>query len=71
VLKRISLLIAAALMAVMMMAATAMPVLAQPITCPGGQEATKTASGWDCVNRGDNTSNAEDPKNPNVGKGFF
>jgi hypothetical protein len=44
---------------------------AAPITCPGGQTATKTASGWDCVNRGGNTSNAEDPKNPNVGKGFF
>jgi hypothetical protein len=44
---------------------------AAPIDCPGGQTATKTASGWDCVNRGGNTSNAEDPKNPNVGKGFF
>ena len=44
---------------------------AAPIDCPGGQTATKTSSGWDCVNRGGNTSNAEDPKNPNVGKGFF
>lgn len=44
---------------------------ADPITCPGGQTATKTANGWDCVNNGGNTSNAEDPKNPNVGKGFF
>jgi hypothetical protein len=44
---------------------------AAPITCPGGQTATKTASGWDCVNNGGNTSNAENPKNPNAGKGFF
>jgi hypothetical protein len=42
-----------------------------PISCPGGQTVTKTASGWDCVNNGGNTSNAENPKNPNVGKGFF
>jgi hypothetical protein len=44
---------------------------AAPITCPGSQTATKTASGWDCVNKGGNSSNAENPKNPNVGKGFF
>lgn len=44
---------------------------AAPISCPAGQTATKTASGWDCVNNGGNTSNAEDPKNPNVGKGWF
>ena len=44
---------------------------AAPIDCPGGQTATKTATGWDCVNNGGNTSNAENPKNPNAGKGFF
>lgn len=44
---------------------------AAPIACPGGQTATKTATGWDCVNGGGNTSNAEDPKNPNAGKGDF
>jgi len=44
---------------------------AAPITCPGGQTATKTSSGWDCVNKGGNTSNAENPKNPNADKGFF
>ncbi|HEX6418651.1 MAG TPA: hypothetical protein VFZ77_09145 [Acidimicrobiales bacterium] len=44
---------------------------AAPIDCPGGQTATKVDGGWDCVNRGGNTSNAEDPKNPNAGKGFF
>jgi hypothetical protein len=46
-------------------------VSAAPIDCPNGQTATKTASGWDCVNKGGNTSNAEDPKNPNKGKGDF
>jgi hypothetical protein len=49
----------------------AVPASAAPITCPGGQTATKTASGWDCVNNGGNTSNAENPKNPNAGKGDF
>jgi hypothetical protein len=44
---------------------------AAPISCPGGQTATKVSGGWDCVNNGGNTSNAEDPKNPNVKKGFF
>jgi hypothetical protein len=44
---------------------------ADPIDCPGSQTATKTASGWDCVNAGGNTSNAENPKNPNAGKGDF
>lgn len=44
---------------------------AAPISCPDGQSVTKTSSGWDCVNNGGNTSNAEDPKNPNVKKGFF
>ena len=47
------------------------PAQAAPIDCPGGQTATKTASGWDCVNNGGNTSNAENPKNPNAGKGKF
>ena len=44
---------------------------AAPISCPGGQTVTKTSTGWDCVNDGGNTSNAEDPKNPNAGKGDF
>jgi hypothetical protein len=59
--------------AVLAIGALAAPasVSAAPIDCPGGQTATKTASGWDCVNNGGNTSNAENPKNPNVGKGFF
>jgi hypothetical protein len=63
--------IALALAAMTMGVITAGPVSAAPIECPGGQTATKTASGWDCVNRGGNPSNAENPKNPNVGKGFF
>jgi hypothetical protein len=49
----------------------AVPSWAAPIDCPGGQTATKVAGGWDCVNKGGNTSNAEDPKNPNKGKGDF
>ena len=44
---------------------------ADPITCPSGQTSTKTATGWDCVNNGGNTSNAEDPRNPNASKGDF
>lgn len=27
---------------------------ADPITCPNGQTATKTDSGWQCLNNGDN-----------------
>jgi|1186.fasta_scaffold937361_1 hypothetical protein len=44
---------------------------APPIECPSGQTATKVASGWDCLNSGGNASNADDPKNPNAGKGDF
>lgn len=51
--------------------ALAAPAAADPITCPNGQESTKTADGWDCVNRGGNESNAEDPKNPNADKDDF
>jgi hypothetical protein len=46
-------------------------VSAAPIDCPAGQTVTKVAGGWDCVNNGGNTSNAEDPKNPNAGKDKF
>jgi hypothetical protein len=44
---------------------------ADPIDCPGGQESTKSGDGWNCQNKGGHTSNAEDPKNPNKGKGDF
>lgn len=44
---------------------------AAPIDCPDGQTATKTSSGWDCVNKAGNDNQSEDPKNPNAGKGFF
>jgi hypothetical protein len=64
-------LIAAAVFAAGVMLGTMGTASAAPIDCPGGQTATKTASGWDCVNNGGNTSNAEDPKNPNAGKGDF
>ena len=67
--KRISLLLAAALMAVMMMAATAMPAMAAPIDCPGKQTAVKSDDDkgnvkeqWSCSN-GNNTTGAEKPKN--------
>jgi hypothetical protein len=51
--------------------ASATTASAAPITCPGGQTVTKTADGWDCVNKGGNDSNAENPKNPNAGKDKF
>lgn len=38
---------------------------AAPITCPPGQEATKTDDWWACVNGGGNESNAAETKNPN------
>jgi hypothetical protein len=44
---------------------------ADPLTCPAGQVSVKTATGWDCQNNGGNTSNAEDPRNPNASKGDF
>jgi hypothetical protein len=31
---------------------------AAPITCPGGQSATKTSSGWVCQNNGGNPTGA-------------
>lgn len=51
--------------------AAATAASADPITCPGGQVSTKTATGWDCVNNGGNTSNAEDPKSPQADKDRF
>jgi len=46
---------------------------ADPITCPPGQVAALNPAdgGWICVNNGGNTNLSEDPKNPNVGKGYF
>jgi hypothetical protein len=51
----------------------ATPAHADPITCPPGQAATLNPSdgGWVCVNKGGNTDNSEDPKNPNAGKDKF
>jgi len=61
--KRISLLIAALMLALTM----AFSAIAQaaPITCSGGQVATKTSSGWDCINNGGNPTGSERTKNPN------
>lgn len=56
----------------LLMGTNAHLAFADPITCPAGQVSVQTAPGvWDCVNNGDNTSNAEDPRNPNAGKGDF
>jgi hypothetical protein len=65
VIKRIGVLIVVALVAVMMLAATAMPSLAAPITCPGSQDAEKVGGEWRCVNPADNPTGADKPKNPN------
>jgi hypothetical protein len=51
--------------------ASATTASSAPITCPGGQSVVKTADGWECENNGGNTSNAENPKNPNAGKDKF
>jgi hypothetical protein len=62
--KRISLLVAA-LMLALTMSFGAVAAFAAPITCSGGQTATKTASGWDCINNGGNSTGSERTKNPN------
>ena len=62
--KRITLLMVAALMMVMMAIASGIAVAA-PITCSGNQVATKVAGGWDCVNNGGNSTGSERTKNPN------
>ena len=36
----------------------AAPANAAPITCPSGQTAQKTSTGWDCVNNGGNDTGA-------------
>ena len=69
--KRIVGAIVAAAAAVSFGVVTSSAADAAPIDCPNGQTATKVDSGWDCINNGGNRSNAEDPKNPNAGKGDF
>ena len=70
--KRISLLIAVALMAVMMMVVTAAPAFAAPIYCQGNQTAQKTADGWQCINNGeqDTGSGRHNGTNEHVGHSF-
>lgn len=64
--------VTAATTAVMLAGANAHLAFAAPIECPGPQVATQVApSSWECVNPGDNTSNAEDPKSPQAGKDKF
>jgi hypothetical protein len=50
--KRITLLVAALMLALTM--AFAAFAQAAPIVCQGNQTATKTPSGWQCINNGDN-----------------
>jgi hypothetical protein len=69
--KRIAAAIVAATAVVSFGVVTSGAASAAPIDCPGGQTATKVDGGWDCINNGGNRSNAEDPKNPNAGKGDF
>ena len=57
--KRILAVLAVALVVAAMAAVMAIPAMAAPITCPSGQTVTKTGPGtFECVNNGDNTSNA-------------
>jgi uncharacterized membrane protein len=48
-----------------LLASSAAPALADPITCPPGQHSEKVNGVWKCVNNGGNTSNAAETKNPN------
>ena len=68
---RITALIASLLAFLALGLVSATTASAAPIDCPPGQTAQKTADGWDCVNKPGHDTNSEDPKNPNVGKGFF
>jgi len=69
--KRISLLIAA-LMLALTMAFGSVAAFAAPITCNGNQTATKTASGWQCINNGDNPTGSarHQGTGDKVGKSF-
>ncbi len=69
--KRIGMLVVVALVAVMMLSATAMLAVAAPINCPGSQDAQRVGGEWECVNPSGNTSGAEKPKNPNADKDKF
>jgi hypothetical protein len=48
------------------------PAGAAPIYCQGNQTATKTDSGWQCINNGDNTtgSGRHQGNDDKVGKTF-
>ena len=54
-----------AVSSLLMVATSAQESAAAPITCPSGQVATKTSSGWKCVNKGGNPSSSAHTKNPN------
>ena len=65
--KRIGLLMMAALVAVMMLAASATAALAAPVTCEGeGLTLVKTGPGtWECQNKPAQGNPPEKSKNPN------
>ena len=44
------------------------PANADPITCPGNQTSERVDGQWTCVNPAGNTSNSENPRNPNKNK---
>ena len=51
--------------AALLIGANAHLAFADPITCPNGQVSEKVDGQFQCVNGGGNTSNADDPRNPN------
>jgi hypothetical protein len=69
--KRLLALAASALMFLALGVVGSTTASAAPIECPGNQTAERVDGSWQCVNPGGNTSNAEDPKNPNAGKDKF
>ena len=70
--KRIMMMVALAAFLVAALSVSALSAFAAPITCQGNQTATKTASGWQCINNGDNaTGSARHQGNGDkVGKTF-
>ena len=68
--KRISLLIAALMVALTMSFGT-VAAFAAPITCPGNQEPQHVSGNWYCENPADHPTGAEQPKNQNKPKFFF
>jgi phosphate-selective porin len=70
--KRISVLIAALMLALTMSFGSA-AAFAAPIECKGNKVIVKTAEGWQCVSpqSGNEAPGTEDPKNPNADRDKF